>query len=302
MYSGDTASKIEVADGAVTVAVNGQERVRVGAYGPLLHGSGQPGAGAYSAMNIDGDLYMNRDHADGNGVRQIFYAGNRGTELNSTDGSALLYLVNGQGVKINDNYYLPTTDGTSGQVLSTDGFGQTAWVPATSGPTGPVGPQGPQGTQGVAGATGPTGATGSQGPQGIQGLTGPTGPTGPAGPAALGIVVNFGGNLNVIGRFLAYSGLTSTATVAEAQTLGNVFVVPVAVGTDTAFSWDSSNADAGTQMAIFKNGVNVSQFNLTGVRGTITGLSVPFVLGDRLSVGHIAGTLPASMSVNLYMV
>ena len=83
-------------------------------------------------------------------------------------------------------------------------------------------------------------------------MTGPTGPTGPAGPAALGIVVNFGGNLNINGRFLAYSGLTSTATVAGAQTLGNVFVVPVAVGTDTAFSWDSSNADAGTQMAIQK--------------------------------------------------
>ena len=133
-------------------------------------------------------------------------------------------------------------------------------------------------------------------------MTGPTGPTGPAGPAALGIVVNFGGNLNINGRFLAYSGLTSTATVAGAQTLGNVFVVPVAVGTDTAFSWDSASSDASTQMATFKNGVNVSQFNLTGARGTITGLSVPFVLGDRLSVGHIAGTLPQNISVNLYMV
>ena len=84
---------------------------------------------------------------------------------------------------------------------------------------------------------------------------------------------------------MAYSGVTSTATVAGELTLGNAFVVPVAVGTDTAFSWDSSNADAGTVMAIFKNGVNASHFNLAGgVRGTITGLNVPFVLSDRLSV------------------
>ena len=101
---------------------------------------------------------------------------------------------------------------------------------------------------------------------------------------------------------MAYSGVTSTNTSAGALTLGNAFVVPVAVGTDTAFSWDSSNADAGTVMAIFKNGASASQFNLTGVRGTVTGLNVPFILGDRLSVGHISGSLPQNMVVNLYMV
>jgi hypothetical protein len=31
-------------------------------------------------------------------------------------------------------------------------------------------------------------------------------------------------------------------------------------------------------------------------------LNVPFAIGDVLSVGHISGTLPGNMTVNLYMV
>ena len=105
----------------------------------------------------------------------------------------------------------PSSNGTNGQVLTTDGHGTLRWTTPQSfvlpiagtsvlggvkiGPTmsidangvlntiaGVTGPTGPQGIQGATGATGPTGPIGPRGLQGATGATGPTGPTGVTGP------------------------------------------------------------------------------------------------------------------------
>jgi hypothetical protein len=69
---------------------------------------------------------------------------------------------------------LPTTGGSSGELLTTDGSGTLSWTSA-AGPTGPQGDIGPTGPQGDIGPTGP------MGPTGLTGDTGPTGATGPSG-------------------------------------------------------------------------------------------------------------------------
>jgi hypothetical protein len=61
---------------------------------------------------------------------------------------------------------LPTTDGSSGELLTTDGSGTLSWTPA-GGPTGPQGDTGPTGPTGSTGLTGDTGPTGATGPSGI---------------------------------------------------------------------------------------------------------------------------------------
>ena len=81
---------------------------------------------------------------------------------------------------------LGISDGSSGQVLTTNGSGVftfTTKVGETGpqGPTGPTGPQGAQGIQGVKGDTGETGATGATGAKGDKGDTGDTGAAGADG-------------------------------------------------------------------------------------------------------------------------
>ena len=88
-----------------------------------------------------------------------------------------------------DNDLDPTNEielpagGSNGQVLSTNGLGNYAWVEPDTGPQGPQGVPGPQGATGPAGPIGATGATGPAGPIGPQGATGPIGATGATGPA-----------------------------------------------------------------------------------------------------------------------
>ena len=69
-----------------------------------------------------------------------------------------LLRVNGE-LNINEAYSFPTVDGTSGQVLRTDGSGTLSWqtISGGSGSTGPTGPTGPAGANGATGPTGPTG-------------------------------------------------------------------------------------------------------------------------------------------------
>ena len=55
-------------------------------------------------------------------------------------------------------------------------------------------------------------------------------------------------------------------------------------------------------MGIFKEGAQVASLNLTGLRGTITGLTLSFALGERISLGHVSGPVPQNMVANLYMV
>lgn len=75
----------------------------------------------------------------------------------------------------------PTSDGNSGQVITTDGNGSLSFT-SNTGATGPTGATGAAGSDStVAGPTGPTGPTGAAGGSGSDGATGPTGPTGAAG-------------------------------------------------------------------------------------------------------------------------
>jgi hypothetical protein len=109
----------------------------------------------------------------------------------------------------NITWVLPSGDGTSNQILTTNGAGVLSWTTANSGAagligatgfTGSTGPQGNQGSTGVQGVQGNVGATGIQGVQGnvgatgiqgvqgdvgatgVWGATGFTGSTGPQGP------------------------------------------------------------------------------------------------------------------------
>lgn len=92
------------------------------------------------------------------------------------DGGNLRMSLSSSGVlRLNNAFSFPSSDGTNGQVLQTDGSGNVSWASAT-GATGPTGPTGPTG---ATGAIGPTGATGPTGPTGPTGAIGPTGPTGP---------------------------------------------------------------------------------------------------------------------------
>jgi hypothetical protein len=75
----------------------------------------------------------------------------------------------------------PTTDGSSGQVLSTNGSASLSWVSPQSGATGPTGATGATGIQGNVGATGATGIQGNNGATGATGITGNNGATGATG-------------------------------------------------------------------------------------------------------------------------
>jgi collagen type VII alpha len=89
-------------------------------------------------------------------------------------------------VTINNAYTLPITDGTSGQVLQTNGSGTVSWSSVVgpsgaNGATGATGDMGAIGTNGTTGATGDIGATGANGVTGATGADGVTGATGPTG-------------------------------------------------------------------------------------------------------------------------
>lgn len=126
----DNVPRLVIDDDIKMVNSLNQERIKASIYGTLLSGGGEPLAGLSCALNLDGDIFMNRD--GGSGTAEIFYASSQGTQLFSSDSLTRLYLNNaaeplGSGVVINallpGAYKLPTTDGTASQVLTTDGAG-----------------------------------------------------------------------------------------------------------------------------------------------------------------------------------
>jgi len=100
----------------------------------------------------------------------------------STNGSNYVAIQAPASISTDYTLTLPTTAGSSNQLLSTNGAGVLSWVNPGTGATGPTGPTGPTGlgATGATGLTGPTGPTGlgATGATGATGLTGPTGPTG----------------------------------------------------------------------------------------------------------------------------
>jgi len=60
--------------------------------------------------------------------RRVFFVTGTSFRTWSPDRSTELKLEDGAGVKINDTYYLPTTDGTANQVVTTNGAGTSSWA------------------------------------------------------------------------------------------------------------------------------------------------------------------------------
>lgn len=116
----------------------GRDRLTVKDYGVLLKGS-IVGTGVESRINLDSDIFFSRD--DGAGATEVFYASDQGTQLFSTDGQTRLYLANatepgGKGVFVNPligGYRLPLIAGSSGQVITANGSGQSTWETLSTG-------------------------------------------------------------------------------------------------------------------------------------------------------------------------
>ena len=115
-------------------------------------------------------------------------------------------------------------NGSSGQVLSSDGDGTFSWVSNTAGPTGPSGPTGPTGPTGPAGDDGSNGSTGPTGPAGPTGPTGPTGPSGGTGPTGPTGSFDTGSSYNsahvvIDGLHVSDSSLTANSTNCPVDTI-----------------------------------------------------------------------------------
>lgn len=126
-----------VVDSVATTLFNSAtaQRIRISQYGCLVTGEGQPGAGIQCNLNMDGSIFMNIDI--GSGLTEALFISPQGFQAFSTDGATRLYLNNasepgGAGVWVNKllagQYRLPLADGTSGQVIGTDGAGLLSFV------------------------------------------------------------------------------------------------------------------------------------------------------------------------------
>lgn len=130
---------------------------------PYYNGTGGPTTDALFTRNATSTVLGHVDYSTGNGNGIIV-----------DNSNTLWFYMNGGSTYVNR---LPRSQGTAGQVLTTNGNGTLSWT-SQVGPTGPIGLQGIQGPTGADGAQGPTGADGAQGPTGADGAQGATGPSG----------------------------------------------------------------------------------------------------------------------------
>jgi hypothetical protein len=117
--------------------------IRVYDYGTQIFGEGQPlAAGIRSSINLDGDIFFNREDPI-YGLQQIFYSSGTGTTIWSPSTSTETsidnnffrvkcnnvekLLIDNTGTKISNSYYLPTNIGSIGQVLMVDGATTTSF-------------------------------------------------------------------------------------------------------------------------------------------------------------------------------
>jgi hypothetical protein len=148
-----------------------------------------------SSAAFNGGEFAISDSANGKYLQLTATSLYSGSTFNLRVEFGSLVLSSGQGFPIkftnfvdDYSYSFPTTSGTTGQVLTTNGAtaATLSWTTISSGTgaTGATGATGSQGIQGVTGATGSQGiqgVTGATGSQGIQGVTGATGATGEQG-------------------------------------------------------------------------------------------------------------------------
>lgn len=118
---------------AYAVTVGGNSNEAQGAY--ALAAGRNSHALSYGEMvvGVYNTLYTPLSTTGWNGLDRIFVVGNG--QSNGTRSNAMTLYKNGV-LNINDSYDLPNTDGTVGQVLTTDGSGQVSWQHAASGLAG----------------------------------------------------------------------------------------------------------------------------------------------------------------------
>lgn len=129
-----------------TILKNAPDRecIRIYDYGVQLKGEGQPLAtGVQSSINLDGDIFFARTDPLGGplgillcqAANTILWSPINTTALILDDNFIKLQqlgvnkiLIDNAGVKINNAFYLPTSDGSNLQILSTNGAGVCSWI------------------------------------------------------------------------------------------------------------------------------------------------------------------------------
>jgi hypothetical protein len=121
IISNDLSCNVKCSNGGIVESnINGNQRL-------LMNDTGYTSLRTNSVdtrIDIDnnGSIYW-----ASNGLPVLYVLGSS-SRIWSPDNSILLTLENGSGVRINNSYYLPTSDGTLDQILSTNGAGVTSWV------------------------------------------------------------------------------------------------------------------------------------------------------------------------------
>lgn len=158
-------------------------------------------------------------------------------------------------------YTLPSADGTSGYLLSTNGSGALSWI-ANSGATGPTGPTGSTGT---AGATGPTGVAGTNGSTGSTGNTGPTGPAGATGAVGGGGMTLVTAGSDVVAtdnNWVDFTGLSFAVTAGTTYRFYATIIYTV-VGAMNGSKWAVSGPASPTMLGYtVKTPVTSTIFNM----------------------------------------
>jgi hypothetical protein len=167
------------------------------------------------------------------------------------------WTLNQDGTTSFPSYSFPSSDGTSGQVLATDGSGNLNWSSTstgTSGTSGAAGAAGSSGTSGTRGSSGSSGSSGTAGTSGTSGNTGAAGSSGSSGSTGTSGTSGTSGNTGASGT----SGSSGTAGTAGTSfsspysgnfngTSGQSWIS--SYGATTAINWNNGNVQTRTLAA-----------------------------------------------------
>lgn len=177
------------------------------------------------------------------------------------------------------SYTLPSSAGTSGQVLQVSSGTTLVWSTAV----GPQGPIGPTGLPGSSGSSGSTGSSGSSGSSGVSGTSGSSGSSGQAGSSGQD------GSSGTSGT----SGSSGRDGVGDATMLGDVNYVPKYIGA-TALG-TASMTSVGNQI-LFTDGSAINP-SLAFVNDTDTGFYRVSANRFGIAAGGTAAVFGATISI-----
>ncbi len=164
---------------------------------------------------------------------------------------------NSDGTTAFPSYTFPSLDGTSGQVLATNGSGNLNWSSTSTGTSGTSGGAGAAGSSGTSGTRGSSGSSGTAGTSGTSGNTGASGSSGTSGSTGTSGTSGTSGNTGASGS----SG--SSGTAGTAGTAGTSFSSPYSgnfngtsgqswissYSATTAINWNNGNVQTRTLAA-----------------------------------------------------